>query len=190
MSDLTLAHPKLTERALINALMRDRWQKNFCLPNYTPPGWWECDLFEVTPAGYFREYEVKLSIADFRADRSKQQDVRGTGRWVPNPTAKFPGGTRYECDRESKHDLLAKGDARGPSQFYFVTPAGLLDTEPLPPWAGWLEVYTISPNAGASLFVRSRVEAPRIHRVKLKDDPNHHRGTCYWRMHREGKEHV
>ena len=189
MSNIAQAHPKLSERSMIDALLSDRWQRSFCLPNYTPTGWWECDMFELTPDGYFREFEVKLSVADFRADRGKAQDIRGTQRWEPNPTAKFPGGTRYVCDTEKKHDLLAKGDARGPSQFYFVTPEGLLDGEPLPVWAGWLEAYTVSPNPGASLYLRQRVEAPRLHRVKMATNPNHHRGTCYYRMHRLGRAH-
>ncbi len=185
------AHPVLTERKLIDAVMRDRWQRNFCLPNYTPPEWWECDLFEVTAAGYFREYEVKLSVRDFRADRYKEREVRGSGRMelLDAALAKFPGQSRWVAESETKHALLAAGSVRGPSQFFYVTPEGLLDAEPLPPWAGWLEVYTVSPNAGASLYLRERVAAPKIHRTKIKSSPNYHAGTCYYRMHRAGKAH-
>jgi RNA polymerase primary sigma factor len=36
------------------------------LPNYTPDKWHECDVFGVTRAGYFHEFEIKLTRADFR----------------------------------------------------------------------------------------------------------------------------
>jgi hypothetical protein len=166
----------MDEQTVLRRLMQERWARNFCVPNYTPPGWWECDLFEVTEKRAFREYEVKLSVADFRADAKKEREV---GPYV----------FRQPRVTERKHDRLAAADPRGPSQFYYVTPRGLLDGEPLPPWAGWIEVWEYDPeNYPGVLTEKVRVKAPRIHREPIVDSPNYHMGTCYYRMHRWGRE--
>ncbi len=160
-----------SERILTAAIMRDRWERNFVLPNFTPPGWWECDVFEVTKSGYFREYEVKLTLADFRRDRDKAQ-VRGA----------------YEFGKPRssvlKRDMLAAGDVAGPVEFYYVTPAGLLDGVELPKWAGWLQAYE---NGAGHWRVMSqpKAEAPRLHRETASAKVTAYaRETCYWRMHR------
>lgn len=161
--------PEMTEKTIVSRLLSDRWGKSFCLPNYTPPKWWECDMFERTSAGYFREYEVKITVADFRRDGQKATEV-------------YNNAQLSEKKQEKKFELLAAGDPRGPSQFFYVTPEGLLDRETLPPWAGWIEIYSVEGSRG--LHERVRVKAPQIHRIKLDADPNHHRGTCYFRFHR------
>lgn len=163
--------PRLTESQAQVAVMEDggRWRRSFCLPNYTPEGWFECDLFEVTAAGYFWEYEVKLTLSDFRRDREKR-DWRG-GR--------------------TKHQRLGQGDERGPNRFWFVTPPNLLFLiprplsnfeAPLPPWAGLIEIRW--PAFGGRWVVDRVVDAPQLHREKLKPRIlEHARGVCYWRMH-------
>ena len=52
----------ITAREIITHLLRKRYRRNFAIPNYSPDGWWECDVFELTPAGTFREYEVKVTV--------------------------------------------------------------------------------------------------------------------------------
>ena len=59
------------------------------VPNYTPATWWENDLFQVTKAGYWVEFEIKRSISDYRADFKKSSS------WV---------------DGQKKHDLLEAGE--------------------------------------------------------------------------------
>ena len=59
-----------------------------CMPNYTPRDWWECDVFCVSKAGYFTEYEIKLTAQDFRADAQKQATRLANGQrvnrgWAP-----------------------------------------------------------------------------------------------------------
>lgn len=165
---------RLTARQAVMVLMFNRWRRNFCLPNYTPRHWWECDLFELTAAGFFREFEVKLTRADFLADRRKS---RGAGRWLQD-------GGRHRRERvEEKHTLLSQGDPRGPTQFWYVAPAGLLLPEDLPAWAGLIELQERSGPA-AWRWLPSQVRpAPRLHRQRC--DPkveSHARGICYWRM--------
>lgn len=165
----------LNSRWATVALLRQRYRRNFCLPRYTPRRWWECDVFELTAAGYFREYEIKLTLADFRADAHKRQcgrDARGRRSVLQPP--------------EEKHRLLARRVAHGPTRFWFVTPEGLVPRAELPEWAGLLELR----DRGAGWQPHHRwgvlevVRAPTLHRRAC--DPRvaeHARGVCYWRMH-------
>jgi len=152
--------------------MYDRHARNFCIPNYRPADWWECDLFEITDAGYFREYEVKLSRGDFKADADKRFDRHGfcqNGRWGVLET-------------RMKHDDLAKGDPRGPSRFWYVTPAGLIAHGELPKWAGLIE-FTWNPNRIYPAILNEKTAAPRLHQSKV--DPKLRaavKETCYWRL--------
>lgn len=172
---------------LIRAVMRDRWRRNFVLPNYTPAGWWECDVFELTDAGYWREYEVKVSVADFRQDAKK---CKTRVAWVPVPEEEraFPWQKVKQVQEvaKNKHDLLAAHEVKGPSEFWFVMPAGLVPVTEIPEWAGLLEVMDYGPQHRPQWRYKSGVKkkAPRLHREKC--DPKivqHARGTCYWRMH-------
>jgi hypothetical protein len=158
--------------------MRGRFRRGFCLPNYEPCGWWECDVFEVTAAGYFREYEVKLTLGDFKADRRKSRR-----RWTVR------NGRYEQLDPEQKHELLAAGNTQGPSRFWYVTPPGMLFTQPvngyneealLPPWAGLMEVDYRNHWWHAVEVVK----APQLHREKIADKTlRHAQSICYWRMH-------
>ena len=54
----------MTEQTIQNRLYYMLRSAAQCLmPNFTPGGWWECDLATVTRAGYFVEYEIKLSLS-------------------------------------------------------------------------------------------------------------------------------
>lgn len=172
---------------LIRAVMRDRWRRNFVLPNYTPAGWWECDVFELTEAGYWREYEVKVSRADFRRDVEKAKEkfekrvVDPADRKHAYDTVRF-----VKVKDRVKHELLAERSPKGPSEFWFVVPVGLIDLAEVPEWAGLLEVT----DRGAKHRSRWRYvatvakKAPRLHKEKCPEKVvQHARGTCYWRMH-------
>lgn len=152
----------MTARQIQRVMIGHRYRRNVCLPNYTPRSWMECDVFELTRAGSFREYEIKVSRADFRQDASKSiMD----GRW------------RFGQPRPSdvtKHQLLEKGDPRGPSQFWFVCPKELLKVEDIPRWAGliWFD----------GSWPRQVRPAPRLHREPAsKAVRQHAMSICYWR---------
>ena len=163
----------ITEGRAIQVLLSSRWRRNFCLPTYTPPGWFECDCFELTKAGYFREYEVKLSRADFVADRRK----RNAGRWM------HIGQTRVEIAGDRKHDLLASRSPMGPTRFWYVAPEGVIDQADLPEWAGLIELFWHGRDR-QWLTERKVVPAPVLHREKCAAKVEAHaRGICYWRMH-------
>lgn len=174
-----------TEREIVESLRRSRWQDHMVMPNFTPPDWWECDLFVLTRSGYFWEFEVKLTRSDFLRDAEKSREIRGTGRHVPvDPAiARFPGQTRWVCDVEKKHDLLARGDPRGPQKFFYVAPLGVLNAADMPAWAGLIELVGNGPIFGERTAPEFRQR--KIHREKA--DPKvraYALETCYWRMHR------
>jgi len=154
----------MNAQAIQRAIIRERYARNTTLPNYTPRNWFECDVFEVTAAGYFVEYEVKLSKSDFRADADK---------------AKRHYDQDWNASLERKHDLLAVSDARGPSRFYFVTPENLIAEQELPPWAGLIIAHQGSRN----VYLHTRRPAPQLHRIKLEDERfQSAMTTCYWRF--------
>lgn len=107
------------------------------MPNYTPSQWWECDIFAVTKAGYFVEYEIKRTVADFRADAKKGCGFRS----------------------RSKHAHLEAHEKNGPSRFWYVTPKGLVAPSHVPLWAG---VLYISPTRWGHAVEVAR-NAPRLH---------------------------
>jgi len=165
----------LSELDIINCIMRDRWRRNLCMPTWTPPKWWECDVFELTEAGYFREYEIKLSRSDFLADRRK----RDSDRWYFEDR----DGQRVRVDvpGRSKHELLSSGDIDGPTRFWFVTPEGLLDKSDIPHFAGLIEVRKLEKSG--YVCEREVVKAPKIHNEKRESLISHAHRSCYYRMH-------
>ncbi len=113
-------------------------------PNYTPMDWWECDLWAVTRNGYAAEYEIKLSVADFRADAKKSalRSKSGIG-WVEQ--------NKHEQIRTSEH---------APSRFYYVVPKDMQSLLPeIPEWAGFIVVD------GWPKIVKA---APRLHNRKAR----------------------
>lgn len=158
---------EVTYRDIEHVLMHKRHGKSTIMPRFTPMHWWECDVCEVTASGYLREFEIKMSRSDFKADAGKE---RRTWDFSQPPTT------------ERKHDLLAAGDERGPNTFYYVTPKGLLQLEEIPVWAGWIEVGR-DPNSNYP-FERVQKPAPRLHQKKA--DPklaSAMRQSAYGRLH-------
>lgn len=122
-------------RALLGHL-RLRSMSSIILPNvYVGLSPWEADVIRVTPALYWTEYEIKVSVADYRADFLKRQ-------------------TRWNQDSLRKHDAYASESAIAtrsdygmrhskvipkPKQFYFVVPTGMLSGEDIPSHCGLIE---------------------------------------------------
>ncbi len=46
-------------------------QSLYLMPNVYPNNWSECDILRITKNGYMYEYEIKLSVADFKNDKTK-----------------------------------------------------------------------------------------------------------------------
>lgn len=164
----------LTEWTIALTIMRERLRRNFVLPNYTPSKWWECDVFELTEAGFFREYEIKLSLSDFKAD-AKKSDIFRTGSY-PN---------RQET-RRVKHQQM--GQPCGPRQFWYVVPEGLLTVDQVPEWAGLIAIHDARPTHNLYWRYTERLlkKAPILHQHGC--DPKiraHAESVCYYRLHNE-----
>lgn len=71
---------------------------------------YECDLLELTKSGYLYEYEIKISKADFKADKKK---------------ATFNG---------TKYDEISSG--KRVNYFYYIVPKDLISAEDVPDFAG------------------------------------------------------
>ena len=167
----------MTAREIQRRLIYDLFRRNFVVPNFTPSGWFECDVFEITQAGFFREYEIKLSRSDFFADADKfkdRYDWEAVGIKKLSPLV--------------KHESLSNGRLHGPCRFYFVTPNGLVRPEEIPHWAG---LIVCGERAGyekygplARLSIHILKQAPVLHRCKI--DPAVRQQaleTLYWRFH-------
>lgn len=165
----------MNEQRIICALYRHLRSGSAALaPRYSRPGWFfEADLLAISKSGYVNEYEIKCSRADFRKDAEKSQrfcegrDLFNRGQWV----------------ERRKHDLLAAGDERGPSRFWFVTPTGLLALDEVPAWAGLVEV---KENRYGTLLVTFVRRAPRLHAHKASEslcaDINRTLAYRFWGM--------
>jgi len=171
-----MKHPMINERLIQRLLMSGKIFRAVMMPNYTPSGWFECDLIEVTAAGYFKEYEIKVSRSDFFADKKKQRYVYRTRQM-------------YRCERThiTKHELIENRDAYCPSNFYYVTPEDMLKESEIPKWAGWITVKVNQKqygDFGYYLSCKTIKNAPRLHSVKMKSASRSNVKTCcYGRYH-------
>ena len=148
----------LTENMAINVIYhRIRSSVLAAAPRYTPPTWWECDVYAVSKALFTTEYEVKLSRADFLADAKKRRRKyeRVGGVW---------------SDRhEQKHQSVQDGE--GTNRFYYVVPLGLLSLDDIPSWAGLIELTNRCGRNGWVYWHPGVVKrAPSLHRTKVTLD--------------------
>lgn len=110
---------------------------------------WESDLIAVTPKCYWSEFEIKLSVEDYRNDFCKRISKN------------YP-------DSPKKHVVYAEpkpiGERFGrvipkPKCFYFVTPKGLLANVDVPEHCGLLEY---DPTQPGYLKIAETRKAPRL----------------------------
>ena len=170
---------------ILKKMISNRFQRNFVIPHYTPPKWWECDIFEITKSGFFVEYEIKVSRSDFFADTKKRRQIfdKEKREYRSFTERDKEGNLIGKCVQiagppilyESKHDLLSGKNPDGPTRFWYATPQGLLKPEEIPAWAGLVEV--------GELGWETRIKhAPRLHKEKYQHRAQAEK-ICYWRMH-------
>ena len=167
----------MDERQIQNTLWRSMQGAKIVVPNFTPASWFECDLFSVSTAGYWTEHEVKLSVADFKADARKFG-----GFWRDRKEDDPPGfGSRIR-ENLTKHHLLGQRDERGPSIYWYVLSESVAAAVEIPEWAGLKIAYQASKN---HLRVKVEKQAPKLHRVKASERLiEQAMVACYWRYWR------
>lgn len=153
----------VTAASITRYLLRVHHREAYVLPRYTPRKWWECDVFLMTKSGYFREFEIKMTRADFLKDAAKTKT--------------------YGTDRRTKHQRLAARCPFGPTRFTFCAPAGVIPLELVPEWAGLLE-FTTGDEAPYGPYPKTIKRAPALHRKPLDPlVPAHLWKVCYYRLH-------
>lgn len=167
----------MNERQIQAAFWRDRGrQQLICCSNYTPSGWFECDIFAVTKAMYWAELEIKVSVSDFLADQKKMLHV---GRAGQNMSRRF---ARIAQETKSKHQALADGYKRGPNRFYYVMPDGLVKPEDVPDWAGLIYV-TVHKNLSGEhqyLMLHQVRNGRLLHKEKVSQAVIDHCRTVFY----------
>jgi len=166
----------MTERLIQNELWKKFNRANFKLacPNYTPVGWFECDLFAVTKSDIGVEYEIKITRKDFRDDSKKT---------LKSEWRKLSSGWGREA-AEGKHTLMASKSTKAPNRFYYVVPEDLITFNEIPPWAGLIYIRFIPATEyhAERYHIYEVVKAPLLHKEKVKASVlDHMRGVFYWR---------
>lgn len=132
------------------------WEKlckslRLVVPNWSPEDWFECDVWGVTNAGMAWEFEIKVTRSDFRKDASKA------------PGSLFTGGHRVlRTTQDCKYSRLASGDYRGPNNFVYVAPRGIIPREEVPVWAG---LWEFVPGEGLEKVLK----AQRLHKSPVSE---------------------
>lgn len=148
-----MKHFEMNERLIQKRIMSWAYQgSSFVCNNYTPKGWFECDVFEITKSGYGIEYEIKLTRGDFRADRFKEQRRHD---WELNKTTVL-----------NKHTALRERSEVTPNRFYYAVPKGLISPEELPDWAGLLYIR--------ETHIERVKPARMLHKIKVADKVRAH----------------
>ena len=162
---------RVTEISVQTALWWDlRSSCRIVMPNYSPSKWWENDIFSITKAGYWTEYEIKMTVSDFRADSKKVREESTFWSRTAKDLVTIPA--------KNKHDLLASKSTDGPSRFYFVVSEKIVDKIECPEWAG----LKIAKESYGRVYVVDHKKAPKLHNTKI--DPaieEHIKDACYWR---------
>jgi len=184
-----MASLRAGEGAMLTALW-SQYQSvsKMVLSNYTPKSWWECDLWRLTLSGYTTEYEVKLTVADFKADAKKHwlmtRDKQNARPYNPKFVDMSKPGMQERFEQVYKHELIERRDPRAPNRFYFVTPKDL--AVDIPDWAG----HIVAPVTAKQLrenprlirgrkCLQIRQQAPTVHQNKWKADADFEKKLMY-----------
>lgn len=147
-----------------------RGSSDLLIPRFTPVEWFECDMWRLTKAGYSEEFEIKLSVSDFKADFAKVCE----------------GSFRFDQDSKDwvrpeafkKHESLAERHPRSPNRFWFVLAKDIVDKVEVPDYAGLI----VADKWGSRVSVGVRKPAPKLHGAKFAGNRDRIRDVFYWRF--------
>jgi len=127
---MTIVTASEIQKALISWL---KWiGGRLILPNvYVKGSPWESDVVSVTAAYYWSEYEIKISLDDFRQDFCK---IDTFGKTICPTSILKHAAYASAGEINSHHHIIPK-----PKNFWFVVPGGLLDDEVVPEHCGIVE---------------------------------------------------
>ena len=166
----------VTEFTIQNALYRRlRFDKGIIhiFPNMASITMYEADLLAVTRSGYAHEYEIKLSLSDFRADKKKREkhcSLSGDTRKIPYPysfgTERYihvkkdapdgHAGMRFQCFPNHR-----------PKYFWYVTYGFQIPEGELPAYAGLMRFMPDMPHRSADF--ETIKPAPKLESQKVDE---------------------
>lgn len=123
---------------------------------------WESDFLIITKAGYVVEFEVKISKADFQADKKKVQkhSILEMGKFTRS--WKSYSHKDPETQRDVYKDYFEEKEWKNrPHRFYYVVPSGMLASSEVPKYAG---LMCVNENG----TIEKVKEAPFIHKEPLE----------------------
>ena len=145
---------RVTETTIQNALYHFLRQRGVwpILPNIDCVTGYEADILTITKSGYAHEYEIKLTLSDFRADlkkRHKHASFSGEFKTVPNPFYKSQFPDRYPETIDVLKDSVASTawailsdqchPGRKPKRFWYVVHGFDVPTADIPSYAGLMK---------------------------------------------------
>lgn len=170
-----MAEPdRITEKTIQNNLYRQlRPSFTHVFPNMAEITMYEADLIAVSRAGYAYEYEIKLTLSDFRADQKKREkhaSLCGATREMAYPYAW--GDKRiihvmadapedpYKAMRFQCYPHLR------PKEFWYVTHGFEIPEQEIPEYAGLMRYR---PNRLGYLRFEVIKQAPKLKAVKVDE---------------------
>lgn len=138
----------------------------------------ESDVFSVTKSGYSYEFEIKISVSDFKADMFKKDKhkflsseseiiikkignligINIDGNYVPNTFR----NKLYSGYEGSRIDYLNR-DNEIPNRFFYIVPEDMISPDQVPEYAG---LYYIKQNGG----IIEIKKAPLLHKKKQLEE--------------------
>lgn len=98
---------------------------------FVHPSPWECDVLAISDSYFMTEYEIKVSVSDYRADFRKEAYLKAKHWGSINKVRKhdyYQHGPPYELDEKWTPPI--------PRRFFFVFPEGMIDPSEVPPLYG------------------------------------------------------
>lgn len=124
----------LTEQITQALVSKLSYKGSLILRNvYVHPSPWECDVLHVTKTLCWTEYEIKVSVEDFKADFRKC-----VNSWSSKKAGLDSRLRKHVVYREGRHHAWPNTPV--PKRFFFVTPKGLISPSDVPDPCGLLEV--------------------------------------------------
>ena len=144
---------KVTEKTVQNALYRYLQRSGVwpIFPNMDCLTGYEADILTITRSGYAHEYEIKLSLSDFKAyqkKRHKHASLKDEFRTIPHPFHNPAFPDRHPATVNVLHDSTRTDGwgkladqvypERKPKRFWYVVHGFIVPPSEIPSYAGLL----------------------------------------------------
>jgi len=152
----------VTEKMITDAICNDslkRRRNNWVMPNVFF-NHFECDVLEISEAGYATEYEVKISKEDFNRDSGKSITFRS-----------------IDCE-DLRKTVVKYNSVDRVTYFYFVVPYRMVSADDVPDFAGLIFYHQDG-------YLQKVKEAKRLRETPITDNERAKlRKKLYYRFHK------